>query len=1569
MRRKCKGIISYLLICAMVWAMIPSLPAKAAKGTNLVPTIEDGGQVTFYYQGDGTETEVYVKGSWDSSWGTYFYMQKSENDFWSVTSTGLSADRSYEYGIVVNGTWVSNQPNKAANGSNPKIIRNPVVNADGTVTFYYYPSEGEAAADLQVTYTDADGQSSYKGFAADASYPTIYSATTEPLNGTYTYLLSLSGNDIPGYNSNTSTFTASAAPAVNPDVVSPVVNGSSVSFNYYGPTVSEVKLAGSMTNWGDGAQLMTYNSTTGYWSITLTNQLSGNYQYKFIVDGGWFTDPLNMVNVDGNSAYTITDGYVPDVVSPQVDGKTVTFYYKGAETDTVLLAGSMTDWQNGAKTFSSYDAATELWSLTLRLEPGNYEYKFIVNGDWITDPAHTQKSNGNSAFTVAQLPEGTHTYNIYYYDKNHTGLKDAALWLWEDNGAGGKEYHFIGQETIDGYTWLKAELDLAFDSIGVIPKNYSQGAVEWNWQDATRNYDFSGAQGARDIYLVFGDATAYEECPDLSAISNEDRYVVVEYTRPDGNYQGWNIYTWNSGYGSDVSVNFENVNGKMLAKIPVTPAVTELSFCMRRSEAGSDWAEKDGGDHSIKIPQNQTVAKARFMQDQGVVETLPYNKGYEIQVADKTVTFYYRDNSYFRDFTQEELAGKVKVCIDNDQTKYDMTYDTKTERYIYVYDGLTEGEHTYCYFIDGEQQVDAYNSRLDDSGKWSIYEYYSFDAQVEASLAYASMDYNDNNVITVSMKDDQGQTVSDLEAVEVSVDLTSLGGGIAKVDTQLMAMSFGVRQDTVTGNKNLPITVKDQYGNIYTGNVAVNVVAREKGNDFDWDEAVIYFAVTDRFFDGNADNNDAYGLGDYNIGANGSSSYHGGDFAGLTQKLDYLQELGVNTVWITPIVENYMADGLATDVADIKSYGYHGYWASDFEKLNKHLGTEAELQTLIDELHSRGMKLMVDVVLNHSGYDTDGKNITGYFNGLLNGKNMLRNASNTVAGSEVLDSLAGLPDFATEDAEVRDLLISWQSAWVSEYDIDYFRVDTVKHVEDTTWAAFKNELTQIDPTFKMIGEQSGAGYATSAGKLRTGEMDSLLDFDFNDKAIDFTTGKLSEVESFLQKRNAGIDNTATMGSFLSSHDEDGLRYRLQDEKNMNEADSYAAMKVAAALQITAKGQPVIYYGEEIGLTGANNYPYQTNRYDFDWSEVNENNTMLEHYQKLLSIRQDYSDVFAKGNRSSVLVSDELGYDVFSRSYNNTTLCIALQNKDKAQSVSISFGKAGEKVKDLYSGTEYTVDAEGKVEITIPAAANGGCAVLKVIATSPVNPVNPDPVNPATQDNGAQELTVDWNQIATGLTEKLAAKNSGANNVWNIITGKNIVVPKKEIQTLAGKNLTLAMHTGDNLAFSITGKDILKAAEGKDLNLALQSDKSTIPLVQAAEKSKEAVTSRRISMLSRDKFGMTVNMHLALGSENAGLFANLYRYDEQKGKLVYAGSFQITDKGQAMFGITQGADYLVTVTKVKSAEKAAGDYIVSRGDTMSNIAARFGISLQELALANLQIRNINNIRMGQSIIIP
>jgi alpha-amylase len=132
---------------------------------------------------------------------------------------------------------------------------------------------------------------------------------------------------------------------------------------------------------------------------------------------------------------------------------------------------------------------------------------------------------------------------------------------------------------------------------------------------------------------------------------------------------------------------------------------------------------------------------------------------------------------------------------------------------------------------------------------------------------------------------------------------------------------------------------------------------------FVWENATVYFLLTDRFNNGNPANDLAYGRANDAAKLRG---YMGGDFAGITAKIKegYFDELGVTALWITPPVEQIHA---GTDEGTGKSYGFHGYWARDFTAIDANLGTEADLRTLVDTAHAHGIRVLLDVVMNHTG--------------------------------------------------------------------------------------------------------------------------------------------------------------------------------------------------------------------------------------------------------------------------------------------------------------------------------------------------------------------------------------------------------------------------------------------------------------------------------------------------------------------------------------------------------------------------------------------------------------------------
>lgn len=952
-----------------------------------------------------------------------------------------------------------------------------------------------------------------------------------------------------------------------------------------------------------------------------------------------------------------------------------------------------------------------------------------------------------------EAPVADHTFTIYYYNEDLSTDKDMGkvdLWMWNAGLNGSYVFDGTYYDAENKVTWFKQTITVAGSNVGktVGLKARYDNTKGWDGgsDTADRSFTISGDEN-EVLYYVDGSDPVHEK-PVI--VPTEKRYLVLDYENPGLKEKGITpqFYTWSSGYAS-VLTDFTYVGeDKWTVTIPAKPSCTKVDFCIALDSTGDPWI-KDGGDHSVTFPSDQKVIYASMKAGSEPEIAMPYNTGYEVDAENQQVSYYYRDDDAFVDGTLKDM----KVSVDVNGTEYPMTYNDTTKRFEYVKSGLTNGKTHYRYKANGTYVVDAFNSNSEkyNNADYSYFEYYKLNATVTAAVMNKSFNYNENDVVKFKIEQD-GSDTKKLEVASASIDVSSLGGSNAMpIEPELQAVTISATTDTALGIKTLPITVTDQYGNKFSTTVDVEITDRVKKNenDFDWDEAVVYFMMTDRFFDGNESNNTASGTDTY---GDNPGLYHGGDFAGVTAKLDYLQDLGVNTIWLTPIVENVKGVAVTDEGKEDVPYNaaYHGYWASDFTKLNPTMGTTEEFKTMISEAHKRGMRIMVDIVVNHAGYGTESTFA-----------DMLRDKS--VSEGDIKSWQSGLPDFATENADVRAKLVEWQTSWMKNYGVDYFRVDTVKHVDSTTWAALKNSTTEVNPSFKMIGEYYGAGYASNGSTLGSGQMDADLDFDFNDQATSFVSGNISSVEKFLSARNSALNNAYMTGQFLSSHDEDGFKASLMNGKKYTEDEATSAALVAATLQLTAKGIPVIYYGEEVGLSGLNNYPYQTNRYDMDFSKATKDNVTYQHYKNLLSIRNAYTDVFARGSRKVVASSDEECYDVVSRSYGGTTLYVGMNIKDTAKEVKVPVSlAAGTEVKDLYSGATYTVGSDKTVAVTIPAAKDGGTVILtevkKTVDPTPADPGKKDPTPTPVKKDGVISVT-----DKAAIETKKAAPKSGDDN--------------------------------------------------------------------------------------------------------------------------------------------------------------------------------------------------------------
>ena len=230
--------------------------------------------------------------------------------------------------------------------------------------------------------------------------------------------------------------------------------------------------------------------------------------------------------------------------------------------------------------------------------------------------------------------------------------------------------------------------------------------------------------------------------------------------------------------------------------------------------------------------------------------------------------------------------------------------------------------------------------------------------------------------------------------------------------------------------------------------------------------------------------------------------------------------------------------------------------------------------------------------------------------------------------------------------------------------------------------------------------------------------------------------------------------------------------------------------------------------------------------------------------------------------------------------------------------------------------------------------------------------------------------MNWNEVSSSVQDKVTeiAQNPAIATVnMNMVCTGEVQVPQKVLNTIKGTNVTVAFHSGNGVAMSISGQDLKNKDLSKIQNIDLTVDQTSNIIPANVVAAKTSAPTRQLAIKDTGSFGVNVNIHVNVGKENAGKTANLYRYNAEKGRLEYCGSFTVTSNGQSMFALKRGGNYLVTVTERRPSESvwfAEGNYIVKAGDTLSKIAQRNHMTLTELLRRNAQITNRNLIKVGQ-----
>ncbi|MFJ9668285.1 pullulanase-type alpha-1,6-glucosidase [Streptomyces sp. NPDC101219] len=623
-----------------------------------------------------------------------------------------------------------------------------------------------------------------------------------------------------------------------------------------------------------------------------------------------------------------------------------------------------------------------------------------------------------------------------------------------------------------------------------------------------------------------------------------------------------------------------------------------------------------------------------------------------------------------------------------------------------------------------------------------------------------------------------------------------------------------------------------------------------------------YFVLPDRFANGDR-TNDRGGLTGsrltHGYDPTDKGFYQGGDLKGLTQKLDYIKGLGTTAIWMAPIFKNQPVQGTGKDA----SAGYHGYWITDFTQVDPHFGTNKDLERLIDKAHAKGMKVFFDVITNHTAdvidyeeksyeylskgafpYLTkDGRPFddSDYADGTrrfprvdagsfprtpvvpadkkrlkvpswLNDPAMYHNrGDSTFAGeSSEYGDFSGLDDLWTERPEVVRGMEKVYQRWVKDFDIDGFRIDTVKHVNMEFWTQWATALDayaakQGRKDFFMFGEVYSADPDVTAPYVTEGRLDATLDFPFQEAARQYASQggsakKLAAVFGADHKYTTDKANAYEQVTFLGNHDMGRIgTFLKQDNPKASDAELLKKGRLANELMFLNRGNPVVYYGDEQGFTGAGGdkdarqtlFASRTADY-LDDDLIGTDRTHAEDTYDTRSPFYRQISALAELRRAHPALTDGIqqerhaadgpGVYAVSRTAtgkDTTEYVVAFNNADEAKKATFATGSARMPFKGIH-GTDATVTSGADRNITVTVPANSAI-VLK--AARPLAKPDAKPTislkAPEAGATGTVELTAD---VEGGQLNRVVFAAQTGNETWRVL-GSSDHAPHKVTHTI------------------------------------------------------------------------------------------------------------------------------------------------------------------------------------------
>lgn len=444
-------------------------------------------------------------------------------------------------------------------------------------------------------------------------------------------------------------------------------------------------------------------------------------------------------------------------------------------------------------------------------------------------------------------------------------------------------------------------------------------------------------------------------------------------------------------------------------------------------------------------------------------------------------------------------------------------------------------------------------------------------------------------------------------------------------------------------------------------------------------DAVFYQIFPERFYNGDQSNDPE------NLELWGDKpekdSFFGGDLEGIIKKLDYIEKLGINAIYLTPI---------------FKSASNHKYNIDDYYQIDRYFGDLETAKKLVAEAHRRNIRVVLDAVFNHCGFDffafkdVREKGEKSPYIDWFEIEDFPVQTTPPVNYKTFANNVVNMPKLNTANPEVKEYLLEVAKYWLKEIDIDGWRLDVADEVDHQFWREFRKCVKEVKSEAYIVGE----AWHDAQEWLQGDQFDAVMNYRFTDAVLDFFAKRKIGPDRFnnlLVKNRMIYPETVNyvMLNLLDSHDTPRLLHLF--------TGNIKRMKLAILFQMTYLGVPMIYYGDEIGLDGGDDD--SDNRRCMIWESEKQNNDLLEYYKKLINIRKRFN-ALRQGGIQTVIKDDVTNLYGFKRTINGESLVIILNNSPYSQGVKLNQKHINNKNRmiDCLTGKEYKCGGEMGIDL-------------------------------------------------------------------------------------------------------------------------------------------------------------------------------------------------------------------------------------------------------------------------------